>query len=114
MKNRSKSTFIGSNESVKVKPKTDAIGGMIEEEKSASSRAAHEEKELKYVNEGYTNANAEPESQNIANMLKQGVKATKPGAQPADRHFTPFKSPFTEEIINTSKEIVPSKTVGGS
>lgn len=60
---------------------------------------------MKFVNEGYRNANEEPESQNVANMIKQGVKATKPGAQPADRSFVPFKSPFTEEIINTSKEV---------
>lgn len=45
-----------------------------------SDREMQNEKELKFVNEGYRNANEEPESQNVANMIKQGVKATKPGA----------------------------------
>ena len=109
MKNRSKSTYIGaSGDSNLNKPNMKKMGevpGIIEEEPTASAREKQEEKDLKFVNEGYRNANEEPESANVAKMIKQGVKATKPGAAPADRQFQPFKSPFTEEIINTSKEV---------
>ena len=30
--------------------------------------------------------------------------------QTSERQFQPFKSPFTEEIINTSKEVTSHKT----
>ena len=70
---------------------------MIEEE-NASARERRKENELKELNEIYRNGSEEPETQNVAAMIKQGVKH-KPGAAPPEKMFEPFTSPFTEGII---------------
>lgn len=63
-----------------------------EDEQNASARERMNEKELKRLNDNYKNLNDEPESQNVANILKQGVR-TKNTATLADRVFEPFKIP---------------------
>lgn len=45
-----------------------------EEEQNASYREKQQENELKKINEIYLNESDEPESQNVANMLKLGQK----------------------------------------
>lgn len=116
MQNRSKSTFIG-NGSAEALMEADRQK-MIEETKNimedaggedASDMDRRREQELKAVNEGYLNSKEPPESKNVTNMLKQGVK-TKNGAPSIEREFQPFKSPFTEEIINTSKEVAEGES----
>ena len=51
----------------------DQIDG-TEEEQNASAREKQQESELKKINEIYLNESDEPESQNVANMLKLGQK----------------------------------------
>ena len=46
----------------------------VEEELTASYREKQLEHELKKINEIYLNESDEPESQNVANMLKLGQK----------------------------------------
>ena len=85
-----------------------------DEDENQASKARAQEQELKAINDGYTRS--DPESANVANMGKQGMK-NKPGTSASERVFAPFKSPFTEEIINTSKElrssIKPSESDSG-
>ena len=85
-----------------------------DEDENQSSKARAQEQELKAINDGYTRS--DPESANVANLSKQGMK-NKPGNSASERVFAPFKSPFTEEIINTSKElrssIKPSESDSG-
>ena len=56
--------------------------------------------ELKTINEGYLNGEQDSD---LPILAKPGVK--KPSSHQAERTYEAFKSPFTEEIINTSKEI---------
>ena len=74
-------------------------------EQSASARNRANEKELAVINEGYMNRD---EDQTLQGLPKNVVK--KAGQQTTERQFAPFKSPFTEEIINTSKEVTSHKT----
>ena len=68
------------------------------EEENASARERRKENEIRDLNEIYRNGSEEPETQNVAAMIKQGVKH-KPGAAPPEKMFEPFTSPFTEDII---------------
>ena len=68
-----------------------------EEELSASAREYQKEKELNAINEGYKNKKDE--------MVTTGAAKIKPGTGQLERQFQPFKSPFVDEIINTSKEV---------
>ena len=71
-----------------------------EGEMTQSARDRAQEQELNAINDNYKNAK---EDSDLPALSKQAIK--KPNSHQAERSFEPFKSPFTEEIINTSKEI---------
>lgn len=68
-----------------------------------SQRDHRNEEELKAINKAYKNGRAEPESANMEKILKHGARSKNPAEQ--ERLFQSFKTPFTDEIINTSKEV---------
>lgn len=76
-----------------------------DEDENQSYKARAQEQELQAINDGYTRP--DPESAAGANLSRPGNK-NKVGQPSSERVFAPFKSPFTEEIINTSKEIKSS------
>lgn len=71
-----------------------------EGEQTQSARDRAQEHELNVINEGYMNAK---EDSDLPILAKPQIK--KPSSHQAERTFEPFKSPFVDEIINTSKEI---------
>jgi len=46
----------------------------------------------------------------VTGLIKPGQK-NKPGQPSSERVFAPFKSPFTEEIINTSQDPNGSQSI---